>query len=411
MLRRAKPGRGGRRAVALALLTLVAAGATAAPADAYVFLGQRWPGTTIRYHSVSPSLAWPLQQAARAWNTSGTRLRFVKTSRARAQVVITAFGPSGGLCWGNATAGYVPAAAGGGRVRVARACDRFAAAAVLAHELGHVLSLGHENRRCATMNSVMWARCEFSPPAGQWRCRLIERDDRRGAVRRYGGAVKPVGPIYCWMYPPPPAPTEVTATSGPASGADVLLRWKNTSSGGLERVEIARGKDVCPATVDESEASWTRSATRGKVQTLEDFGWMSLATGRYCYALWSYDDAGRTAGPRTVWVDHVDSFPPPSGLVATPSPAPGVFARLQWTNPANPRADFMLITRKLGSCPTDPSDDDSVWLDYVAAGPPGTVRTWDEPAGELPGAWCYAVWSVNDDLGRQSSLPATDVLG
>ena len=68
----------------------------------------------------------------------------------------------------------------------------------------------------------------------------------------------------------------------------------------------------------------------------------------------------------------------------------------------------MLIIRKLGSCPTDPYDDEAVWLDYVASGTPGAARSWDEPAGEDPGAWCYAVWSANDDTGRYSRTAATD---
>jgi hypothetical protein len=408
MRRQAKPGRDGRRAVALVVLALVAGGTTAASADAYSFLGQRWPGTTIRYYNTAPALSWPLQQAAQAWNTSGTRLRFVKTSRARAQVVIHRFGPANGFCWGNATAGYVPKSAGGGHVRVARACDRFASAAVLAHELGHVLGLGHENRRCATMNSVMWARCEFSPPAGQWRCRLIERDDRRGAVRRYGGAVKPVGPIYCWMYAPPAPPTQVTAESSPPSGADVRLSWRNSGSQGLSRVEVARGRDACPTSLDDADESWVRPAARGKVQALEDLGYQPLETGRYCYSLWSYDDADRTAGPTTVWVNHVDGFLPPSGLQASPGPTPDVFARLTWTNATHPHADYVVISRKFGSCPTDPYSDGAIWLDYLAAGAPGTEQTWDEPAGEEAGAWCYAVWSVDDDTGRTSRTAATD---
>ena len=394
--------------VAACLVAVGAAGAAAAPADAYTLLGQRWPGTTIRYHNLAPSYEWSLRQAVQAWNTSGTRLRFVKSSQARAHVVIRATSAGGGACWGNATAGFVHPAFGKGRVQIARSCGRFVGAGVLAHELGHVLGLGHEDRRCATMNSVLWARCPDSPPAGQWRCRLVERDDVRGAVRRYGGFVKPVGPLYCWKSPPPPAPGSVTATSNPPGGADVLLRWKNTASAGLTEVWVTRGRDTCPTTRDGGDATWTESANAGATQTFEDFGSEPLDTGTYCYALWSYDEAGRTAGPTTVWVDHVDGFSPPTGLVALPNPAPDVFAKLTWTNSTHPRADFVLITRKLGSCPTDPYDDEVIWLDYIASGPPGAARSWEEAAGEDPGAWCYAVWSANDVTGRYSRTAATD---
>ena len=333
--------------VAACLLVVGAAGAAAAPADAYSVLGQRWPGKTIRYHNLAPSYEWSLQQAVQAWNTSGTRLRFVKSSKARAQVLIRATNAGGGACWGNATAGFVHPVFGKGRVQIARSCGRFVGAGVLAHELGHVLGLGHENRRCSTMNSVLWARCPDNPPPGQWRCRLLERDDARGAVRRYGGRARAPGPVYCWKYPPPPAPTEVSAVSNPPSGADVLLRWKNTSNS-LSQVAIARGRDVCPTTVDGGEANWREPANPGQIQTFEDFGSGPLASGLYCYTLWSFDEADRTAGPTTVWVNHTDGFLPPSGLTATRIPMPDDAVRLQWTSAAHPRADRASIVRKSG---------------------------------------------------------------
>ena len=413
MLRRAGAGRGGWRRAALCLLAAGVAGTVAAPADAYVLIGQRWPGTTIRYHNLAPSYAWSLQQAAQAWNTSGTRLRFVKASRSRAHVTVRAFGSAASEpCWGYATGGYVPPRAGGGRVSISRGCDRFTAANVLAHELGHVLGLGHERRRCAAMNASGYQRCGISWPddVAQWRCRLLEADDVRGAVRRYGGRAKPItAPHFCWKYPPPPPPTQVTATSNPPSGADVLLRWKNTSSAALSRVEVARGRDTCPASLAEGDDIWFESADTGTIQTLEDVGYHSLPTGRYCYTLWSYDAADRTGGPTMVWIDHVDGFLPPSNFRALASPAPGVFARLEWTSPTHPRTDFVVIARKAGVCPSDP-DDDGVWLDSLPAGPPGTPGSWEEAANPGPGAWCYAIWSLDLDSDQLSRTAATDFL-
>ena len=409
MRRQGRSASGAWRLAAACLLAAAVAGVAAAPAEAYSLLGQRWPGTTIRYHNLAPSYAWSLQQAVQAWNTSGTRLRFVKSSRARAHIVVRAEGGGGGLCRGQATAGYVPKAYGGGWAMVSRACSRFDAAGVLAHELGHVLGLGHEDRRCATMNSTLWWRCPNSPQLGQYRCRLVNTDDVRGAVRRYGGRVRPQDPLYCWKYPPPPAPGEVSAVSNPASGADVLLRWRNTASPGLSTVGIARGRDACPTTL-EGNPYWLEPASPGKVQTFEDFSSGPLPTGLYCYTLWSFDEANRTAGPTTVWVNHTDGFLPPSSLTAARISAPDAAVRLQWTSSANPRADLAWIMRKQGSCPTDPYDDDAVWLDQAPSGPPGAVRTWDETFDPGPGVWCYAIFSVDDDTGRYSSTAATDVL-
>jgi len=74
-------------------------------------------------------------------------------------------------------------------------------ALVIAHELGHVLGLGHENSVCATMNAYIDvnhpANCA-APPPGTWVCRLLRADDVRGAVKLYGGTVRPLrGPEFC----------------------------------------------------------------------------------------------------------------------------------------------------------------------------------------------------------------------
>jgi hypothetical protein len=74
-------------------------------------------------------------------------------------------------------------------------------ALVVAHELGHVLGLDHEDRVCATMNKYIDdghpENCP-APPDGEWVCRLLRADDVRGAVKLYGGNVRPIrGPEFC----------------------------------------------------------------------------------------------------------------------------------------------------------------------------------------------------------------------
>ena len=74
-------------------------------------------------------------------------------------------------------------------------------AIVVAHELGHVLGLDHEDRICATMNTYLVdGHPEHCPaaPAEMWVCRLLRADDVRGAVKLYGGTVRPIrGPEFC----------------------------------------------------------------------------------------------------------------------------------------------------------------------------------------------------------------------
>ena len=67
-------------------------------------------------------------------------------------------------------------------------------ALIVAHELGHVLGLDHETGVCATMNPTVGndhtTLCP-TPPSGMWTCRLLQPDDVRGAVKLYGGRVRP----------------------------------------------------------------------------------------------------------------------------------------------------------------------------------------------------------------------------
>jgi hypothetical protein len=167
-------------------------------AGAYRLEGGRWPQAVITYYNEVSAYNWAVDTAAYAWNTSGARVQFLKSSRRNAKVLL-------GIRWfrmaGDASVQQVNGRFVSAQVGIKSGQDRYTMALVVAHELGHVLGLDHELRLCATMNPVMVnyrpSRCP-AVPAGTWVCRLLRADDVRGAVRLYGGSVRRQrGPVFC----------------------------------------------------------------------------------------------------------------------------------------------------------------------------------------------------------------------
>jgi Matrixin len=176
------------------LLVAAAVAALALPcgrADAYRFEGGRWATRTITYSTETRAYAWSVDTAAYAWNASGAQIRFVKSARADAKVLV-------GIRWyrhaGDAHLHLVDGSIVRAEVGIQTGHDRYEMALIVAHELGHVLGLDHETGTCATMNPTVrndhMASCP-APPNGMWTCRLLQPDDVRGAVSLYGGTVRP----------------------------------------------------------------------------------------------------------------------------------------------------------------------------------------------------------------------------
>ena len=167
------------------LLTLMAALVVAAPtATASEQAGRAWPGGRITYHTSAKSYSASVDKAARIWNKANVGVKFVKTSRANAQVVLSYGGRS---CEGAAYAGYI------GRrqssVVLGASCSKSLIILTAVHELGHVLGLGHETSRCARMNpdfdgSGTPGQCSHRSLA-YWLNHPLQGDDLRGARRIY----------------------------------------------------------------------------------------------------------------------------------------------------------------------------------------------------------------------------------
>ena len=174
----------------LPILAALIAVLFAGRADAYRLEGGRWPTRTVTYYTETPAYGWSVDTAAYAWNTSGARVQFVRSSRPNARVLI-------GIRWYK-KAGDAHVQRLGGRfvsaqIGLQTGHDRYEMALIVAHEFGHVLGLDHEYGACATMNPSVggdhttWCP---QPPAGDWTCRLLQSDDVRGAVRLYGGTIR-----------------------------------------------------------------------------------------------------------------------------------------------------------------------------------------------------------------------------
>jgi hypothetical protein len=303
-----------RPALALALLGALV---LAPSAEAYKRQNYKFPSRTITYYDATGSrYKKEVAAAATAWNKSGVKVRWVKTSKSRARVPIRVSSkiPAAGLAWyyGNGR-GLIELQPTLKKGQLTKAAGAGVATQVIVHEMGHVMGLDHVTNTCAIMQPVLGGGCKQAPEIWQFRCRLLEKDDLRGGVALFGGKVGKVGPEFCDAVPAPAAVSGLAVEAAP-SGEDgvsgVNVTWTTPKGKELESVRILRKRDTCPKGPEDRDADNVgfETANPGQAQsTIDQIGFP--AGGRYCYAAIVYGKFSRPGKMATAFYDHTG---PPS---------------------------------------------------------------------------------------------------
>ena len=185
------PGSAGRtRALRAAIVAVAASMALAlwpSQASAYVILFRPYEESTVTYHNSLPEYREPLKIAIRQIHGAKVGVRIKATSsKSRAMIRVRSYRKG---CGDDRNPGVTEVSYGHADVFLARRCRGIAGIILAAHELGHALGLGHEDRRCATLNSTadidrggIPSHCSSHY---DWRHKPYRSDDIRGLKRIY----------------------------------------------------------------------------------------------------------------------------------------------------------------------------------------------------------------------------------
>ena len=405
-------------AFACAVTALGLAAATPEQANAYRIGGQAWPKRVITYRVTVANFRQPVTAAIAQWNASGVRLRFREVRAGKADVIVKTLSvpriPS------NAPPEFrcgLAGAAGRGSLGYSRSfqayvlldrnCSKRTLVRVAAHEFGHVMGLHHTSVRCAVMtaaNTPCADERHYLP--WEYTCTVLRPDDIAGAIRRYGGKMRPMPKARTCLRVPTPGPVSGLAVEpDPADSiATSRIAWQTPTSPAVRRIVVRRNQGACPnlpsapgrfvsirpnLTPLHGDLVADIPATSG-AQSVTDL--MPMTPGRTCYAVWAVGPNDVYLDAATVIIDHPGSLTAAAriGLVSEPPPTLEVAARLRWTNPTDQGlSGEVLIVWFPGACPANPQN--------VPRGFAGTVPSTPGPAAfdhvtsVRPEPRCYAV--------------------
>ena len=252
----------------------------------------KWRGSkTITYNNSAGKYRNQVKKAAAAWNNSGANVKWkpVSRSQAKVQIKITPSLPTQGLATTNGTSAVIEVQGDLLTQFPPKQNSEAITVAILAHEMGHVMGLGHEPRKCATMNANLWSGCSFADEPWEYRCRPLEPDDVRGGVKAFGGRPKDLRKPFCALGKAPNAVTDFLAAYDGDLG-QVVLTWGLPGQKPPKDLTIYRGKrnGPCPdAKGKDSNTEFNERAADGRVKDFVSGG------GTFCYRAVSLNEYSR----------------------------------------------------------------------------------------------------------------------